>query len=57
MWWTTTKAPKDLFRRPSYQTPELEVVIRASLGVDPSIIAQRVGLSAPLVSAYQRNLV
>jgi hypothetical protein len=54
-WWTTTKAPRNLFR-PAYQTEELDDFLRANRGIDSAILAAELGMSANQIKAYQRQL-
>jgi hypothetical protein len=54
-YWLSTRTPARAFR-PSYQTVELDAFIRETAGVDPSILAQEIGLASPFVRAYQRQL-
>lgn len=51
----STKAPVHMFR-PAYQTPELDAYLRETAAIDPSILAQDLGISAPIIRAYQRKL-
>lgn len=54
-WWTTTKAPRDIFK-PAYQNPETDAFLRETVGVDPALLAADLGVSEIQVRAYQRRL-
>ena len=51
-WWTTTRAPRNLFDTPC---PDSEW-LRATFGVDPAILAAEKGLTERTVRARQRQL-
>lgn len=55
MYWMSTKSKME-FRRPSYCTPQLDALLRGSVGVDIALIALDAKLSPLHVRSYQQQL-
>lgn len=55
VYWTSTKAPRHLFKR-EYESPEAAAIVIENACVDPSILVADVGLNQMTIKAYQRRL-
>ena len=56
IYWSSTKAPRDVLTRRKYETPEIEAYVRANIGVCPSLLAVELGMHEQQVMAYQRRI-
>lgn len=56
-WWMSTKTNPKIFKRPTYQTDDIEnYLMTCPVEVDPKTIGAELGLTAAQVSAVQRRL-